>query len=75
LKVTWLNLKVTWLNLKVNWLVSSQRAFSKNLDAEKLIKHEPTNGLRLREKAEPEPRGLSINEICGRTPRKTAIQN
>jgi len=39
--------------------VSSLRAFSKYLQAEKLIEHEPTNGLRLPEKAEPEPRGLS----------------
>ncbi len=39
--------------------VSSLRAFSKFLQAEKTIEHEPTNGLRLPEKAEPEPRGLS----------------
>lgn len=42
--------------------VSSLRAFSKYLQAEKLIEHEPTNGLRLPEKAEPEPRGLSDSD-------------
>jgi site-specific recombinase XerD len=42
--------------------MSSLRAFSKYLQAEKVIKHEPTNGLRLPEKAEPEPRGLSDSD-------------
>ncbi len=42
--------------------MSSLRAFSKYLQAEKIIKHEPTNGLRLPEKAEPEPRGLSDSD-------------
>ena len=42
--------------------VSSLRAFTKYLQAEKVMEHEPTNGLRLPEKAEPEPRGLSDKE-------------
>jgi len=42
--------------------VSSLRAFTKYLQAEEVIKHEPTNGLRLPEKAEPEPRGLSDSD-------------
>src|SRR6266542_2436307 len=41
---------------------SSLRAFTKYLQAEKIIEHEPTNGLRLPDKAEPEPRGLSDKE-------------
>jgi len=42
--------------------VSSLRAFTKYLQKKKLIEHEPTNGLRLPEKAEPEPRGLSDSD-------------
>jgi site-specific recombinase XerD len=42
--------------------VSSLRAFTKYLQVEKIIEHEPTNGLRLPDKAEPEPRGLSDKE-------------
>jgi integrase/recombinase XerC len=41
---------------------SSLRAFTKYLQAKEIIKHEPMNGLRLPEKAEPEPRGLSDSE-------------
>ncbi len=39
--------------------VSSLRAFTKFLQVKKTIEHDPTNGLRLPSKAEPEPRGLS----------------
>jgi len=42
--------------------VSSLRAFTKFLQKKKIIEHEPTNGLRLPEKAEPEPRGLSDSD-------------
>lgn len=42
--------------------VSSLRAFTKYLQKKKIIEHEPTNGLRLPEKAEPEPRGLSDSD-------------
>jgi site-specific recombinase XerD len=42
--------------------VSSLRAFTKFLQSKEIIKHEPTNGLRLPEKAEPEPRGLSDSD-------------
>ena len=39
--------------------VSALRAFTNFLHAAKIIEHEPTNGLRLPGKVEPEPRGLS----------------
>ena len=42
--------------------VSALRAFTKFLQEDKIIEHEPTNGLRLPSKAEPEPRGLSDKE-------------
>ena len=42
--------------------VSALRAFTKFLQEEKIIQHEPTNGLHLPSKAEPEPRGLSDKE-------------
>jgi site-specific recombinase XerD len=42
--------------------VSALRAFTKFLQEARIIKHEPTNGLRLPSKAEPEPRGLSDKE-------------
>jgi len=39
--------------------VSALRAFTNYLHKEGIIEHEPTNGLRLPGKVEPEPRGLS----------------
>ena len=42
--------------------VSSLRAFTKYLQEKEFIEHEPMNGLRLPEKAEPEPRGLSDSD-------------
>ena len=39
--------------------ISALRAFTNFLHSAKIIEHEPTNGLRLPGKAEPEPRGLS----------------
>ncbi len=42
--------------------VSALRAFTKYLQEARIIEHEPTNGLRLPGKAEPEPRGLSDKE-------------